>query len=224
MVSRFALDKTGALIAITTDGDVWRSTDHGASFPQRATDIGERGPITGHSGGLVALAMNPAMATSTPAAKPASGLTWQDNGVTWAYFGLAGTVVTSSRGDNLDPNGYKDNLLQSHSIVWGSCWSVGTSARARFSGLPRVAGGCRPRPASTAIPKFTASCLIGRLAGSTRATQEPAGARAEACSPPSTTGRRGRRSPRATTPPLRQGADALVRTEPSMSWARAVRS
>jgi hypothetical protein len=109
-VSRLALDKTGALIAVTVgDGDVWRSTDHGATFPQRAVNIGATGPITGHAGGLVALAVAPSTGDVYTGGEPWSGLyRSQDNGVTWAYFGLAGTLV----GSNLDSNGYKDNLLK----------------------------------------------------------------------------------------------------------------
>jgi hypothetical protein len=109
-VARVALDKTGALIAVTVgDGDVWRSTDHGATFPQRAVNIGALGPITGHAGGLVALAVDPSTGDAYTGGEPWSGLyRSQDTGVTWAYFGLAGTLM----GSNLDPNGYKDNLLK----------------------------------------------------------------------------------------------------------------
>jgi collagen type VII alpha len=109
-VSRLALDKTGALIAVTVgNGDVWRSTDHGATFPQRAVDIGSTGPITGHNGGLVALAVDRSTGDVYTGGEPWSGLyRSQDNGVTWAYFGLAATLV----GGQQDPNGYKDNLLK----------------------------------------------------------------------------------------------------------------
>jgi hypothetical protein len=110
-IPRMALDKTGALIAATVgNGDIWRSTDHGATFPQRAVNIGSTGPITGHEGGLVALAVDPNNGDVYAGGEPWSGLyRSQDNGVTWAYFGLAATLVSSNM---QDPNGYKDNLLK----------------------------------------------------------------------------------------------------------------
>jgi hypothetical protein len=180
MVSRFALDKTGALISITTDGDVWRSTDHGASFPQRATKIGERGPVTRHAGGLVALAVDPSNGDIYTGGEPWSGLyRSQDNGVTWAYFGLAGRVVTSSRGDNLDPTGYKDNLLQ---IAFNRLGELLVSRNFGASSVQRLAKGGGWVPSATGIDDYSKvhGLVLNRASGvlyasNTRTSGSPGG-------------------------------------------------
>ena len=188
-VSRFALDKTGALIAVTArwrrlavDGPRRVLSAEGRQHrrdgthhrPRRWAGRARRGPQR--------------RATSTPAANPGRLYRSQDNGVTWAYFGLAGTLVGEQPGPERLQGQPAEDRFQSSGGAAGQ-----SELRRELDSAPCQGGGWVQ--SSTGIDDYSkvhgivlnpASGVL--YAANYKNQREP---RAEACSPPRTTGRRG---------------------------------
>jgi photosystem II stability/assembly factor-like uncharacterized protein len=79
------------------DGDVWRSTDNGASFTKVAAAVGGTNGVS--AGALGEIAKGPNGDLYTGGELPTGLYRSQDNGTTWTQFGLATPA-------------YKDNLLE----------------------------------------------------------------------------------------------------------------
>jgi len=123
-ISDFALDQTGAIIAVTGwAGDVWRSTDNGNSYTRVAAGIGA---ALGTPGALWVVRKAPTGDLYT-GGEPGSGLfKSSDNGSTWTAVGLA------------DPN-YQDNIFaigwnQNGEILAGRHSSTSVHDLNRFTG------------------------------------------------------------------------------------------
>jgi hypothetical protein len=100
-ITGFALDKTGAVIAVTAyDGDVWRSTDNGDTYVKVGSHIGSS--TTFSAGALWAVTALPNGELYTGGEEPAGLYRSTDNGTTWTQFGLAAPPFTG----NLNGIGY----------------------------------------------------------------------------------------------------------------------
>jgi hypothetical protein len=96
-VGKVCIDSTGAVIAVTGfDGDVWRSTNHGASFALVANAVGGSGGVSG--GAIGQLACDPANGDLYAGGEIDGVYKSTDNGSTWTLFGLTGA------------DGYNSNL------------------------------------------------------------------------------------------------------------------
>jgi hypothetical protein len=124
-VTHFALDRTGALIAVTAyDADVWRSTDNGAAFTRVATHVGGNAGVPAGALWTVEAGANGDLYTGGEV--PTGIYRSTDNGSTWQQFGLS------------TADGYKDNLL---AITFNRLGDLLVTRNSGSTGIQRFTGG-----------------------------------------------------------------------------------
>jgi hypothetical protein len=131
-VSGFALDSTGAVVAVTAfQGQVWRSTDNGSSYVKISDNpaIGQPGVV----GALWVITKGRDGTLYTGGESSAGIFRSFDNGVTWQQFGLStsdgyngnlNNIVFNKAGDILATRPYQGQPISRYS---GGIWTVSSS-------------------------------------------------------------------------------------------------